>query len=56
MKRKEFENIHGMYVVRVNKYDETLDFDTLVNQIEFYNCNSESGNYLKYYIIADSER
>lgn len=90
MKRKEFENIHGLYVVRVNKmkarnafnrgntifctpvnfslysiwfkpfelnkYDETLDFDTLVNQIEFYNCNNESGTYLKYYIIAESER
>lgn len=40
----------------INNRDDTLDFDILVNGIEFYNCNNESGTYLKYYIIADSER
>ena len=28
----------------------THDFDTFCNAVAFYNCNSETGKYLAYYI------
>ena len=44
---------------RINKtYNdcENRTFDSLCNEIEFYQCNSESGKYLRFYTMSDSER
>lgn len=30
-----------------SEHDE--DFDKIVNAIEYYNCNSETGSYLRFY-------
>lgn len=29
---------------------EYCDFDSLINEFEYYNCNSECGKYTAYYI------
>lgn len=42
----------------------TMDFDSMdaidnnryINEIIYYNCNNELGNYLKYYIEENNER
>ena len=38
----------------INNYDfdmnETLDFDKVVNEYEYYNCNSELGYYSKFFV------
>ena len=35
---------------------ETRTFDTVCNIISAYQCNNETGRYLKYYTVSDSER
>ena len=38
----------------INKYDYDtngiLDFDKVVNEYEYYNCNSELGRYTKFFV------
>jgi hypothetical protein len=35
--------------IRQNCDDTSNLFDRVMNQIEYYNCNNEMGNYLHYY-------
>lgn len=35
---------------------EHRTFDSICNEIEYYQCNHETGRYLKYYTMSDSER
>lgn len=40
-----------MYIIDSEKLtDFNCSFDSLVNEIEYYNCNNETGKYLSYYI------
>lgn len=39
----------GVYVSRASG----RDFDKLINEFEYYNCNSETGYYTAYYVWED---
>lgn len=36
--------------IKVKKTDSRNDFDKLVNEFAYYNCNSERGRYTSYYV------
>lgn len=43
-----------MYIIDpVKLTDFNRSFDSLVNEIEYYNCNSEEGKYLSYYVECE---
>lgn len=35
----------------VENYNKVKDFDQLVNEFEFYNCNHECGYYSAFYVV-----
>ena len=37
-------------VPKSNAYIDSIDIYNMINEILFYNCSKENGNYLKYYI------
>jgi hypothetical protein len=37
-------------IVRTDKY--ARDFDSMVREFEYYNCNSEMGNYASCYVMS----
>ena len=43
------------YTINISNIDENdkypPTFDSIVNSFEYYNCNSEMGQYTKFYII-----
>ena len=40
--------VKGFRICKTNL--ENSDFDRLINEFEYYNCNSELGRYTHYYI------
>lgn len=38
--------LHGF---EIRKTDPKNDFDRLINEFEYYNCNAETGTYTAYY-------
>lgn len=43
--------IHGFFEITTDfKYCDFIDYLQELHEIEFYNCNAESGNYLSFYI------
>ena len=40
--------VSGFRICKANL--ENSDFDRLINEFEYYNCNSELGRYTHYYI------
>ena len=44
-------NIYSMWIqFFTRECDDVKQFENFVNQVTFYNCNNELGNYLHYYI------
>lgn len=41
--------------MRFNEAINKVDFNKLISNIKFYNCNKETGRTLKYYIEEESE-
>ena len=43
--------ISGFFELTMNLHNmDAIDNNSYVNELVFYNCNNELGNYLKYYI------
>lgn len=43
-----------MYIIDPDRLkDYNRSFDSLVNEIEYYNCNGEVGKYLSYYVESE---
>ena len=43
--------ISGFFELTMNFHNmDAIDNNSYVNELVFYNCNNELGNYLKYYI------
>lgn len=44
-------NVHSMFTLRTADYmEKAYSFDTVVNEFEWYNCDSERGNYTMFFI------
>lgn len=46
-----YDNIRWSCAYTINKadVDEFGNFDTLINSYMYYNCNNETGKYIKFY-------
>ena len=38
------------FEIEINEHMDTTDYVTTINEIQFYNCVENLGNYLKFYI------
>lgn len=47
--------INGFFELYIDKiiYMDSVDYYRYINECKYYNCNSELGSYLKYYIEED---
>lgn len=44
----------GLMGIAISKnYITHADFDSLVNAFEYYNCNSQLGNYTAFYFLGE---
>ena len=39
-----------LFEIEISQYNDYYDYINIINEIIYYNCNNEVGNYLKYYI------
>jgi len=44
--------INGFFELTIENiiYMDSIDYKNCINELKYYNCGSELGNYLKYYI------
>lgn len=38
------------FEIELNSYNDSIDYLNTINEIQYYNCVEELGNYLKFYI------
>lgn len=49
--------INGFFELTMNLHNmDAIDNNSYVNELVFYNCNNELGNYLKYYIEESEDQ
>lgn len=42
--------INGFFEITIDEYKDYIDYIHYINEVKFYNCIGELGNYLKFYI------
>lgn len=46
----EWTGFFEIEISKNNAYMDSIDIYNMLNEIAFYNCNNETGKYLRYYI------
>ena len=42
--------------IEIDRYNDYYDYINCINEIQYYNCNKELGEYLKFYIMKVSDK